>query len=315
MITTQAVWMWHERGNAPDERLYWRIDVATTGATKVATRVANEREIAQGERFEFGANWARFLRLVDEERIRQAEQSLSTMLRNVVLDGRRFLDIGCGSGLFSLGARRLGARVHSFDFDARSVACTRELRRRYDAGTRDWTIEQGSVLDRAYMQSLGTFDVVYSWGVLHHTGRMWDAIDAASAAVRSGGTFFIAIYNDLGSRTARWRAIKRAYNRLPPPLRPVFAALVSTPEEAKAFARLTLTGRPIDYVRLWTSPRSRGMSRWRDIVDWVGGYPYETATPEQVFDFCRERGFTLTALRCGGVGLGCNEFVFQRMTS
>ena len=54
------------------------------------------------------------------------------------------------------------------------------------------------------------------------------------------------------------------------------------------------------------------MNHWRDAVDWVGGYPYEVATPEAVLDFCRARGFELTAMRCGGVGLGCNEFVFDR---
>jgi 2-polyprenyl-3-methyl-5-hydroxy-6-metoxy-1,4-benzoquinol methylase len=271
-----------------------------------------EREVRAGDRFQFGVNWSRFLRLVDEARIRAAEQSLVTMLRGVPLDGASLLDIGCGSGLFSLAACRRGARVHSFDFDPHSVACARELRRRYAPDRDAWTIEQGSVLDAEYMRALGTFDVVYSWGVLHHTGRLWGAVDAAAAAVAPGGTLCIAIYNDLGSRTRRWRAVKRAYNRLPTRLQPVFAALVSLPEECKTFVRMCLTGRPDRYIRRWTTPDQRGMSHWRDIIDWVGGYPYEAATPEQVFDFCRARGFTLTGLRCGGVGLGCNEFTFAR---
>ena len=58
--------------------------------------------------------------------------------------------------------------------------------------------------------------------------------------------------------------------------------------------------------------RNRGMTKWRDIIDWVGGYPYEVSTPDEVFDFCRERGFRLTKLKCGNVGFGCNEFVFER---
>jgi 2-polyprenyl-3-methyl-5-hydroxy-6-metoxy-1,4-benzoquinol methylase len=286
--------------------------ITTEAAADVASDATHAGEVIRGERFEFGRNWARFLKLVDASRIRQAEESLAARLREPSLAGRTFLDIGCGSGLFSLAARRLGARVHSFDFDPHSVACTRELRRRYDADGREWTIESGSVLDGAYMRRLGTFDLVYSWGVLHHTGRMWDAIDAACAAVSPGGKLFIAIYNDLGSRTTRWRTLKRIYNRLPSPLRPAFALLVSLPEELKAFARALLAGRPADYLRRWTASRSRGMSHWRDIVDWVGGYPYEVASPEEIFDFCRERGFTLITLRCGGVGLGCNEFVFER---
>lgn len=286
--------------------------VTTQSASDMSAPTAHAGEVARGDRFEFGINWSRFLRLVDEPRIRQAQQSLSAMLREPTLEGRTFLDIGCGSGLFSCAARRLGARVHSFDFDPHSVACTRELCRRYDGGSGQWVVEEGSVLDPAYMRALGQFDVVYSWGVLHHTGRMWEAMDAASAAVKPGGKLFIAIYNDLGTRTTRWRAIKRTYNRLPRGLRPLFTVAVSVPEEAKTLLRACAKGRPQDYVRLWTAPENRGMNRWRDMVDWVGGYPYETATPEQVFDFCRARGFSLTALRCGGVGLGCNEFVFER---
>ncbi len=270
-------------------------------------------EVARGERFAFGKNWQQFLQIIDETRIGQAEESLARMLREPTLAGRTFLDIGSGSGLFSLAARRLGATVHSFDFDADSVACAAELRRRYFPGDAQWTVEQGSVLDERYLASLGTFDIVYSWGVLHHTGRMWDAIDAACRRVGPGGKLFIAIYNDLGTRTA---AVARDQEGLQPAaasLRPAFTAAVMAPEEAKAIARALLRGRPASYLRQWTGYNDRGMHRWRDMVDWVGGYPYEVATPEAIFEFCRERGFGLLNLRCGGVGLGCNEFVFERV--
>jgi 2-polyprenyl-6-hydroxyphenyl methylase/3-demethylubiquinone-9 3-methyltransferase len=283
----------------------------TDGLELAAGRV-HEQEVARGERFEFGRNWRQFLRVLDETRILRAEESLSKMLRQPTLSGRTFLDIGCGSGLFSLAARRLGARVHSFDFDAESVWCAEELRRRFFPGDPGWTIHQASVLDAAYMRSLGTFDVVYSWGVLHHTGRMWEGVDAACQAVATGGQLFIALYNDLGTRSRRWRVIKHTYNRIPAPLRPLFTAVAIAPQEVKNVARALATGRPGSYLQSWTAYGKRGMNRWRDAVDWVGGYPYEVATPEAVFDFCRARGFELTALRCGGVGLGCNEFVFER---
>jgi 2-polyprenyl-6-hydroxyphenyl methylase/3-demethylubiquinone-9 3-methyltransferase len=269
-------------------------------------------EVARGERFAFGRNWQRFLAMLDAERVRQAEASLSAKLGQQHLQGRRFLDIGCGSGIFSLAARRLGARVHSFDFDRESVACATELRQRFFAVDPGWNVEQGSVLDPAYMRSIGLFDIVYSWGVLHHTGRMWEAIAAACDAVAEKGTLFIAIYNDLGTRTKRWRAIKRTYNALPAIARPLLTIATIAPEELKSFARSVVTGRPMDFVRRWTSYNDRGMNHWRDAVDWVGGYPYEYATPEAVFDFCRARGFTLVKIKCGGVGLGCNEFVFER---
>ncbi len=272
-------------------------------------------EIARGERFEFGQNWSRFLSVLDEERIGEAEQSLRQMLEVESLEGRRFLDIGSGSGLFSLAARRLGARVHSFDFDPKSVACAVELRRRYFAGDADWTIEEGSVLDDAYVRQLGTFDVVYSWGVLHHTGQMWRALENAQLPVaRGGGKLFIAIYNDMGSQSTRWRWIKRAYNALPGPLKPPFAALAIAPGEVKSLASALLTLQPQKYIRSWThyNRNNRGMSRWRDIVDWVGGYPYEFASADAIFNFYRERGFSLLKLKTGGVGLGCNEYVFIR---
>lgn len=277
------------------------------------TASTHAAEVARGDRFEFGENWSRFLALLDDERIARAEESLRAMLEVPDLRGRSFLDIGSGSGLFSLAARRLGARVHSFDFDPRSVACATELRRRYFPSDADWKVEEGSALDEGYVRSLGLFDVVYSWGVLHHTGAMWRALENAALPVAPGGKLFVAIYNDTGTQAARWKWIKRKYNELPRRLRAPFAAAVSAPDEAKRLLRALVTLRPGDYVRSWTEyGGNRGMNRWRDIIDWVGGHPYEVAAPEEIFDFYKARGFTLTKLKCGGVGLGCNEFVFER---
>ena len=270
-------------------------------------------EIALGKRFEFGENWSRFLEVLDDDRIRQAEDSLRKMLDTESLARQSFLDIGSGSGLFSLAARRLGASVYSVDFDPQSVACARELRRRYFPDDTSWKIEEGSALDADYLKSLGLFDVVYSWGVLHHTGDMWRALENAQLPVKQGGKLFIAIYNDTGTQTRRWKWIKKTYNRMPRLLRQPFAALMIAPDEIKPALRAVVRLKPQEYVQRWTRyDRNRGMSRWRDIIDWVGGYPYEVATPDEIFDFYYARGFSLTKLKCGGVGLGCNEFVFVR---
>lgn len=283
---------------------------------KIGDLKTHAAETAGGERFEFGKNWSRFLALLDDSRICEAEDSLKQMLALNTLSGQSFVDVGSGSGLFSLAARRLGARVHSFDFDPYSVACTTELKRRYFPDDPDWTVQEASALDSTYLNSLGTFDVVYSWGVLHHTGNMWRALDNVEKLVAPNGKLFIALYNDTGSQSTRWHWIKRVYNKLPHPLKFPYTVCIIAPEELKAFARAMVTLSPGSYVRRWTQyGRRRGMSRWRDVVDWVGGYPYEVSTPDEIFEFYRDRGFTLTKLNCGRVGLGCNQFVFQRTGS
>jgi 2-polyprenyl-3-methyl-5-hydroxy-6-metoxy-1,4-benzoquinol methylase len=270
-------------------------------------------EVAAGERFEFGRNWSRFLELLDDTRICRAEESLRDWLEVESLEGKSFVDIGSGSGLFSLAARRLGARVHSFDFDPQSVACTTELKRRYFPADNMWRVEEASVLDPRYLATLGTFDIVYSWGVLHHTGRMWEALENVHPLVADQGKLFIALYNDTGSQSARWRWIKRTYNSVPGFLKSPFALIVSMPEELKTLFRSLVTLRPGQYVKSWTHyDERRGMSRWRDIIDWVGGYPYEVSTPDEIFEFFKARGYRLTKMNCGNVGLGCNQFVFVR---
>ena len=275
--------------------------------------VQHSMEVASGERFEFGKNWAAFLSVLDDERIATAEASLRSMLECEDLKGKKFLDIGSGSGLFSLAARRLGATVHSFDFDSNSFACTQELRKRYFPGDLDWQIEQGSALDAEYVRGLGKFDIVYSWGVLHHTGEMWKALENAAIPVASGGKLFIAIYNDTGSQARRWHWIKKTYCRLPRLLKTPFAVAAIAPEEVKSLTRSVIALRPMDYIRSWTAYKNgRGMNRWYDIIDWVGGYPYEVATVDEIFDFFKDRGFVLKKIKSGGVGLGCNEFVFEK---
>jgi SAM-dependent methyltransferase len=165
------------------------------------------------------------------------------------------------------------------------------------------------------LRELGTFDVVYSWGVLHHTGEMMRALELAQQRVAPGGLLAIAIYNDAGGRSVRWRWIKRCYLAVPAALRPVFAAIAIAPSELRMACSAVLRGQPLEYVRLWTryAEQKRGMSRWRDIVDWVGGYPYEYAKADCIFRFYRQRGFGLRTLKCSAGPLGCNEFVFERL--
>ena len=239
-------------------------------------------------------------------------ESLAETLRGVDLRGKRFLDIGSGSGLFSLAARRLGATVHSFDYDERSVACTAELRRRYFPNDPEWRVEKGSVLDEGYLRGLGTFDVVYSWGVLHHTGDMWRALELAAMPVRPTGILFIAIYNRLTPlRHKLVSEMKRAYVRGPKPIRWALLGGYGTYSSALDTLAALLHGRnPLCWLRDYRNT-SRGMSWRTDLVDWVGGFPYEAATPAEVFGFLHARGFDLAYMTTQH-GHGCNEFVFVR---
>src|SRR3954447_16373389 len=97
------------------------------------------REIAAGQRFAFGENWRSFLDSLTEERIDKASRAIARTIGEHRLDGAAVLDAGSGSGLSSLAALRLGAaRVHSFDYDPASVACTAELKRRHAANASHW---------------------------------------------------------------------------------------------------------------------------------------------------------------------------------
>lgn len=271
------------------------------------------KEIKSGERFGFGKNWQHFLTHLNEERITVAEKSLVGYLGDV--SGKTFLDIGSGSGLFSLAARRLGAKVFSFDYDTDSVACTLELKNRYFPNDENWTVCQNSALDKDFLNTLGQFDIVYSWGVLHHTGKMWEALANVEDLVKKNGQLFIAIYNDQGWNSKYWTFHKKNYNALPFGFKQAYGLLVMGSREVYSLFGNIAMLKLARYIRYWThyaSHSGRGMSYWHDKVDWIGGYPFEVAMPEQIFDFFRARGFVLDKLKTCGGGIACNEFVFRK---
>lgn len=267
-------------------------------------------EVDRGERFRFGSNWQRYLRDIDKHRIAAAEDGLRAILGTDHLGGKSFLDVGCGSGLSSLAARNLGAIVTAFDFDPDSVAASELLKARMRPGDDEWRIEQGSVLNAEFLSSLGTFDFVYSWGVLHHTGALWEALENVLPLVRLHGTLALALYNDQGRLSRRALVMKRTYVTSGPARRKLMVWWYT--------ARTVLRGLLADLRdhrnplrRLGSQPR--GMSTFTDIVDWVGGYPFEVAKPEQVLAAVRADGFELAWLRTIGGGSGNNEYRFERV--
>ena len=296
------------RSPTADDKLHQRLPLPEEAAP-LANSMSDAPAFAPSEkRFEFGENWERFLSVLDDERIVQAKSALESMLGANLLMGKSFLDVGSGSGLSSLAARSLGARVHSFDFDRRSYQCTLELKRRYFPEDENWTVEQGSILDPSLVARLGKFEIVYSWGVLHHTGRMWDAMENTASLVSRGGTLFIAIYNDQGWISRWWKQVKDLY---------CSGAAGRWLVKAAFYPYFVLSGFAADLVqrrnpiRRYTEyKKRRGMSATHDWVDWLGGNPFEVAKPEEVIHFYLARGFQLRKLKTCGGRLGCNEFVF-----
>jgi len=268
------------------------------------------KEIQEGKRFTFGKNWKNFLKTLNEDRINEAEKDLKNMLEIESLKERSFLDIGSGSGLFSLAARRLGAKVFSFDFDPISVACTEKLKKRFFSDDPDWTVRQGSALDEKFLSSLGTFDIVYSWGVLHHTGQMWKALENVITPVKKeDGILFIALYNDQGFLSRFWRSVKKLYCSSSP------GKIVSI---AIFFPYFFFSGLASDLLsmknpmkRYTDYKKKRGMSIVHDWFDWLGGYPFEVAKPDEIEYFFKKRGFCLRKIK-RTQRLGNNQFVFKK---
>lgn len=239
-----------------------------------------------------------------------ARKSLQEMLGTRSLEGKSFLDIGSGSGLFSWAARSPGADVYSFDYDADSVACTRELKRRYFDNDDRWRIIQGSVLDGDFIASLPKVDIVYSWGVLHHTGNMWMALENALKPLSEEGLIFISLYNDQGPKSKYWLKVKKLYNKGLLGKTAVQAVFIPRYIILPFIKDIILLRNPLTRYREYK--KERGMSRFHDFLDWWGGLPFEVASVEEVFHFFREKGFALRNIKTVNGGSGCNQFVFER---
>lgn len=261
--------------------------------------------------FQFGENWADFANGLCEANIERARADLARLIPSGRLSGARMLDIGSGSGLSAVAALRSGAKeVVAVDIDPASVATSRRVLAEFAADCQ-WQAEQASVFDLG-PDRFGVFDVVHSWGVLHHTGAMWTAVENAAKLVRPGGVLAIALY----AKTpvcGFWRWEKRVYTSAPEWLRTSVRAIFMT----AYLASLALQGRnPAAYVREYV--RKRGMNWSHDVHDWLGGYPYESATPAEVGHFLGQRGLRLVASHTraapalGLFGSPCNEFLFER---
>jgi 2-polyprenyl-6-hydroxyphenyl methylase/3-demethylubiquinone-9 3-methyltransferase len=268
-----------------------------------------ENTYKNDKHFSFGKNWQDFSKTISDERVREAQKSLADFLGSEnIIKGKSFVDIGCGSGLFSLAALLLGAsKVVSVDIDDFSIQCTQHLKEKQHSPS-EWSILKGSALDDDFLKSLGQFDIVYSWGVLHHSGNMYKAMKNTVELVSSSGLFYLAIYNNNKNKIREgtskfWSKIKQRYNRSGKTVKKtiywiyVFYFIIG----------LIISGRnPIRYIKNYKS--NRGMSWHHDIIDWLGGYPYEYASPDEIINFFGERNICCKKLIYRD-SIGCSEYL------
>lgn len=268
---------------------------------------------AQDAHFAFGRNWASYAKLVNEEQIEEAVRGLQRLVGGR-LDGKRFIDIGCGSGLHALAALRLGAaEVVAVDIDPDSVMTTRAMLAVHGSG-RCWKTLRSSVFD-LNQNSLGMFDIVYSWGVLHHTGDMIGAIRAASDLVRTNGLFVVALYRQT-KLCWLWKREKRWYSKAGP-----FGQAVAKAIYILMFrVTFALRGQSFrKYVARYGG--NRGMDFYHDIHDWLGGWPYESISPADVRSVMKSlnmteiRAFVMPGISSGIPSSGCDEYVYSPLPS
>jgi 2-polyprenyl-3-methyl-5-hydroxy-6-metoxy-1,4-benzoquinol methylase len=257
-------------------------------------------------RFEFGKNWQAFLATITDSSVLEAENGLRKLFPDQELHDATFLDVGCGSGLSMLAAIRLGAReVQGIDLDPHSVTATEQLLAGQNA-----RVLQKSIFD-ASPRDIGAFDIVYSWGVLHHTGAMWQALERTCNLVRPGGLLGIALYRKT-PLCPFWTFEKRMYTRAPRVLQTIIRGVY----KGTFLAGVISKGKsPMAYIRDYRS--ARGMIWHHDVHDWLGGYPYESATAEEVKLHLANHGFKIvrtfeTPARTAGLFAShCDEFVAQ----
>jgi SAM-dependent methyltransferase len=260
----------------------------------------------QNTPFSFGKNWENFLHNhFSEERVAMAQKHLLYFLEVESLKGIYFLDIGCGSGIHSLAALKAEAqKIISFDYDHSSVAATQQIKDMCNNPS-NWTILQGSVLDKNFISSLEPADIVYSWGVLHHTGNLWEAVRNAASLITTGGLLYIAIY-EKNKDTDFWIKVKKIYNASPSIIKRIIERLFIANDyfSTLSFAKLK------DSFRHTNKKRARGMEFWTDLRDWLGGWPYEPATQEEVCAFCEQQlGLRTLKVKTGQANI---EYLFLR---
>lgn len=259
--------------------------------------------------FEFGNNWLEYSKKIGKKEIEMAIEGIKSLFPGIDLKGKEFLDVGCGSGVHSLAALMLGANVTSLDIDPVSVKTTKEVLR--SRGYCSDKVFECSVFEMDKKIADKKFDIVYSWGVLHHTGDMWKAIDLCADRVASSGYLSLALYKKTALCKA-WEIEKKWYTS---------TSKTSQKMAQKIYIALfwlahVLTGKSFK-KRVQNYASFRGMDFYHDVHDWMGGYPYESISNEEIKAFLEQKNFFEKVSKCktmklGIFGSGCSEWTYQK---
>lgn len=244
---------------------------------------------------------------MNDDKIGESKQQIGEWLGRDVVDGAKFVDCGCGSGIASAGAYQLGANVTSFDYDLESKDATEVTKsrirlRQTNHPDKEWAVYHGDLLDRRFCQKLGTFDIVYCWGVAHHTGDLAGALDNLSQLCGENSLLWIAIYNDQGWKSKVWYRVKFLFNQ-----NFFFRLIISSILFWVHLLPLVI------YSCVAKRKRPRGMNIFVDWLDWIGGFPFEVMSAKSVCDFFEARGFLLDRIELCGDKPGCNQFLFRKV--
>ena len=267
----------------------------------------------ESRHFAFGDNWADYAENVSLREIENARLGLEKLLSASEIAGKTVIDIGCGSGIHSLAFLNANCSyLEGFDFDPKSVETTKKLLSRFFVSEiRKFSIYEGDILNSDFNRK---FDIVYSWGVLHHTGNLRRAIQRAGSLVQDDGFFVFAFYRKTPFCWF-WKIEKWIYSKLPStfqtPLRFMYIQMF------KFIHVLRGRGSFSEFERNYKS--GRGMDFLIDVHDWLGGHPYESISPFEVRKILKEEGFVevkaFIEKSLGLMGSGCDEYVFKKMIS
>ena len=143
--------------------------------------------------FEFGSNWNDFSSLVTKSNLNNAKLSFKKLGLHKLIKNKSFLDIGCGSGLNLITSLEFGVKkVCGIDIDPDCIKTSKKLLSKF-SNKKNWDVYNLSIFDKK-IEKFQKFDVVYSWGVLHHTGDMYKAIDKSMKLVKYDGYLCLALY-------------------------------------------------------------------------------------------------------------------------